>query len=86
MTKLEAWKEVALRDGHTPEYVKNMFEKVVLDGALPPDAYEQIPGGSEESFIQKHLGIKRKADFLRQTSPSYNDAMKAVEAKRLPNN
>jgi hypothetical protein len=55
MTKLEAFKEAARRSVDSPEEVERRFKNVILVGALPPDANDEIPPGEEEAFIIHHF-------------------------------
>lgn len=86
MTKLEAFKEAARRDGDTPAEIERGFQNVILAGALPADAHDQITAGEEEAFISLHLAKKRRSDFLSKTFPPFNEKMESIARKRASKN
>lgn len=86
MTKLEGYKQAAIRDGDSPEMVKLQFETAILRGLEPVDAYEQIPAGEEEAFIAFQLERKRSVDArLALGDVSLKARMRANVAKLKQN-
>ena len=60
MTKLEACKEAARRDGASEEQITHFFDKIALAGAFPDDIHDEIPRGKEEAEIERQIALKRK--------------------------
>jgi hypothetical protein len=69
MTKLEAMKEAARRDGWDPAMIERGFQRIVLANALPCDAYDELLAGEVEPYIERQMTVKREVDTLRQMSP-----------------
>jgi hypothetical protein len=86
MTKLEAIKEVARRDGATPAEIEIGIRRVMLANAFPFGPHEEIPAGEEEAFILMNLERKRTVDFMAQNFPSFNAAMETKMRSRARRN
>lgn len=59
MTRIEGYRQAALRDGELEADVDRRFKVLIAQGALPPGATEEIPPGEEEAFILQQLETKR---------------------------
>lgn len=88
MTKLEALKETARRDGGDPLEVELVFKQMTKLGA--DRAYQwndELPPGTEEQYILEQLAIKQRADQRYAKNPG-GCFVKALEtlARRLREN
>lgn len=81
MTKLEAFEQAALRNGASPKEWQRMLKKIILSGAMPADAREQLPAGTEEAFIKSCILIERRTIELTKTSPEFVASMETYGRK-----
>lgn len=62
MTNLEAMKEAAVRDGTKREVIDAVFDFLIRKDMLAPEHLAEIVTGQEETVIQSHMEMRRKAE------------------------